>query len=304
MNFFHKGISKFVVFFGIHHVVRLWKSKHEVTIILYHDPTPEIFHQHLSYLTKHYSIISLSQFLDYQTDLNRQLPHYPLVITFDDGHIGNFKLLDSIKKFKVTPTIYVCSGIVCTNRKFWFKLSGIDVQQLKNVNHDRRLEFLKKNKGFKPDLDFPENGREALSQDELNAMKEYVDFQTHTRFHPILTTCDQDSVMDELYGSREELFEKTGIPVLHIAYPNGDYSKREIEILRAAGFRSGRTTDVGWNNRTTDPFRLKITGVNDRAPLWMLKAELTGIPGYLYNIYKGGISIRTLRGYHLSARNL
>ena len=42
-----------------------------------------------------------------------------------------------------------------------------------------------------------------------------------------------------------------GLKCSHFSYPNGDYTEREIEIVEAGGFRSARTTDLGWNTLET-----------------------------------------------------
>lgn len=302
MNLVFKAISRLIVILGIHHIVRFLKRK-KTTFILYHNPDPVIFHNHIQYLSKEFAIISLEEFLEDQMNPSGKLPAYSLVITFDDGHKGNFLLLDTIATFKLKPTIYVCSGIVSTNRKFWFKVEGINVGSLKRMNNVQRIGYLKQTVNFSLTDEFPEHNRHALSLEELTRMNEHVDFQSHTQFHPILTTCDEKTAETEILQSRLELEKVTNKPVLHFAYPNGDYSKREIELLQKSGYRSARTTDVGWNDKTTNPYKLKITGVNDRAPIWMLKAELTGVPGYLYNLYKSGISVHAFLGRHVPERN-
>jgi peptidoglycan/xylan/chitin deacetylase (PgdA/CDA1 family) len=303
MNFVFKAISRLISLLGIHQIVRFLK-RHKTTFILYHNPEPVIFRRHIEYLSKSYTIISLEEFLDYKNNPKGKMPDYSMVITFDDGHKGNFLLTDIIASFNIKPTIYVCSGIVCTNRKFWFKLEGIQVRGLKKMDDTQRIKHLKQAVNFSYEDEFSALERHALTQEELTQMNPYVDFQSHTQSHPILTTCDADTVYHEILQSRLELTEKINSPVRHFAYPNGDYSKREIELLKKAGYQSARTTDVGWNDKTTDPFQLKITGVNDHAPLWMLKAELTGIPGYIYNVYKSGITVRALKGRHVPERNL
>ena len=49
----------------------------------------------------------------------------------------------------------------------------------------------------------------------------------------------------------------TGAACEHFAYPNGDYGSREIATLEAAGYKTARTCDIGWNDHKTDPYRLK-----------------------------------------------
>lgn len=301
MNFVFNAISRLIVLLGIDHIVRFLK-RNKATFILYHNPDSILFKDHIQYLSERYSIISLEEFLDHQKH-QTTLPRNAMVITFDDGHKDNFKLLDTLVTFNIKPTIYVCSGIVGTNRKFWFKLAGLEVGRLKKMDDPKRVAYLKQTLNFAPTDEFPETERHALTHEELLYMSRHIDFQSHTQSHPILTTCDEATAYREILQSRLELTKTLARPVVDFAYPNGDYSSREIKLLQKAGYRSARTTDVGWNDERTDPFRLKITGVNDRAPRWMLRAELTGIPGYLYNLYKSGISLRSLQGRHVPERN-
>jgi len=63
--------------------------------------------------------------------------------------------------------------------------------------------------------------------------------------------------------------------------------QRELNLVKAAGYRSARTTDVGWTDRNSDPFRLKITGVSDDASIHMVVAQLSGIATWLHFAAQG-----------------
>ena len=65
-------------------------------------------------------------------------------------------------------------------------------------------------------------------------------------------------------------------PIEHFAYPNGDYGEREIEYVKKCGYKSARTIDCGWNSINTDPFKLKVTGVQDDASINKLCAQISG----------------------------
>ncbi|WXK24246.1 polysaccharide deacetylase family protein (plasmid) [Mycetohabitans endofungorum] len=119
-------------------------------------------------------------------------------------------------------------------------------------------------------------------------MRARVDFQSHTRFHPILTCCDDAECEQEITGSRRDIERLTGRPCEHFAYPNGNYGEREIRLLRAAGYRTARTCDVGWNDDATDPFRLRAIDIHDDSSLAWFIAQLTGIPLFLHYARHGG----------------
>ena len=52
---------------------------------------------------------------------SRSLPPKSLIVTFDDGHIGNYDLLPVLRAKKIPVTIFLCAGIIDTKRHFWFK---------------------------------------------------------------------------------------------------------------------------------------------------------------------------------------
>ena len=47
---------------------------------------------------------------------------------------------------------------------------------------------------------------------------------------------------------------------------------------------------MGWNDRNTDPFRLRITGVTDDASVNLLAAQLSRITGYLRYLSRGSLT--------------
>ena len=130
--------------------------------------------------------------------------------------------------------------------------------------------------------------RQALSQSEMVAMIEAgVDFQGHTRLHPILTTCTDQECWAETATAKTELEQLLQQPVTHFAYPNGDYGPREIAYLQQAGYRSGRTIDVGWNDRRASRYALKAMVISDDASVNEMVAQLCGLLPYLRYLRQG-----------------
>ena len=119
-------------------------------------------------------------------------------------------------------------------------------------------------------------------------MRDAVDFQSHTRFHPMLTACAIDVCNEELIGSRADIAAITGSPARHLAYPNGDYTSREMRAARGAGYCSARTIDLGWVGPHTDPFEAADhRGLAGQRIAARLAADLTGITSYLTSLRKG-----------------
>ncbi|HKP17777.1 MAG TPA: polysaccharide deacetylase family protein [Gaiellaceae bacterium] len=259
-------------------VVRATIARRRVSILMYHRPSPACLEEHLRYLSSCYNLIRLDSFVDAlrSGDWHR-VPDRALVLTFDDGAAGVAALADVLRRHRAPATMYLCSSITGTNRRFWFEAVP-DPYALLPLPNARRLEVLS-SAGFRPDVEAPE--RTTLSPEELERMADVVDFQSHTRFHPPLTTCTDDEADDEIQVSRSEVESLTRRPCRHLCYPHGDYGDREEELARRAGYRSARTIDIGWNGPRTNPYRLRILGTLDDASVARLAGELSGI-GFLF----------------------
>jgi peptidoglycan/xylan/chitin deacetylase (PgdA/CDA1 family) len=288
-----KGISSIIAagvrWSGIGKAVRHTIARRRVSILLYHDPTPAHFERHLQYLSKRYNFVSLGEVVEAMAnDTWSNLPDRALVLTFDDGHAGNAELLDLFVRYGVKPTVYVCSQVIDTNRHFWF-LDTPDPDELKSLTNSERRIVLE-DAGFSATEEHPV--RQALNAEELERMRDAVDFAAHTRFHPILPSCSHEEAAFEIAASRTEIELLTGQRCHDFSFPNGDYGEREIELAKEAGYRSARTVDVGWNTATTDPFLLKILGTNDNASINRLAGDMSGVTGWLARLKVGSLTGR------------
>lgn len=250
---------------GFLSVWRFLFQRRKLTILLYHDPDPHTFAEHIKHLEKYFTIVSLKDYTDARLN-NRMktLPRYPLVISIDDGHAGNFKLLKVIKEKGFPITIFLTSGIVGTHRHFWWSAvkSEEEIRRLKSGSYERMQRDLHQS-GFVQDAANP--SRQALSREEIKAMVPYVDFQAHTRFHPVLPMCNSTQAYEEIHGSKVDLATDYALSIYAIAYPHGYYSSRDIELVKKAEFQCAVTVDEGLNNRNTDLFRLKRIAIPDDA---------------------------------------
>jgi peptidoglycan/xylan/chitin deacetylase (PgdA/CDA1 family) len=94
----------------------------------------------------------------------------------------------------------------------------------------------------------------------------------------VLTTCTDEECAREITQSRIEVTALTGRECRHFSFPNGDYGHREIELVQKAGYSTARTVEVGWNDRRTDPFRLRLlTSACDDLSVNFLAAQMGGI---------------------------
>ncbi len=274
---------KGLVFFTLRASVlnAVWRAitqRRAVTILCFHDPKPDVFASHVRALKKHYTLIALADYLAWRQGTRAQLPTFPLVVTLDDGHRGNFQLLEVAEREAAPVTIFACSAIVGTNRHFWWKalVDEDERWRLKAMPEEERLAQLERRWGFRPQDEQPV--RQALSDAEMRAMQgRWIDFQAHTRTHPILPRCDRAVARDEIVRSREELERRLAKPVDFFAYPNGDYSDRDLALVRDAGYACALTVDAGTNDQHTDLFRLKRIVMEDDVGIDELLVRASGL---------------------------
>jgi peptidoglycan/xylan/chitin deacetylase (PgdA/CDA1 family) len=241
-------------------IVREIVQRRRVTILLYHDPSVETMAKHLAALRTRYNVVPLRELVEAKRlGSLRRLPPKPLIITFDDGHRRNYLLKPLLERLGIPATIFLASGIVGTRRRFWFT-SVADTASLKEISDEERIARLGE-LGFDEDADAED--RQALSQAEIEDMKPLIDFQSHTVSHPVLTRCGTEKARREIEGSRRELARRFGLSVYALAYPNGDYSERELALARQAGYDCAVTVDFGFNDVDTDLFRLRRICIND-----------------------------------------
>jgi peptidoglycan/xylan/chitin deacetylase (PgdA/CDA1 family) len=269
----------------------LWRDR--VAVLLYHDPDPATLDSHLAYLKRYCDFVPMSEVNTPGKGRRRA------ALTFDDGHVGNAALLPIFIKHGVRPTIYICSSIVAHERTHWWLTPSAQhagVKRLIKLPNSQRLEELAR-RGFQQDVRSDEAPVSGLSREQIEAMLPYVDFQSHTRFHPTLTRLDDQECIEELAQSKREVEQLTGVPCEHFAYPYGRYGSREVAMLKATGYKTGRTTAVGWNDERSDPFRLSAFDIEDDSSVPWFAAQMTGVPLAWRNLPLGtvkSILIRTL----------
>jgi len=270
-------------------LIRKIKCGEKVTVLVYHNPDPECLEKHLKYLSKRFHFITIDKLVHaIRSGDWAMIPSRAAVITLDDGHKDNFRLASLFAKYEVNPTIYLCGGIVNTSRHFWFESGLPDIPPIKKASYAQLLQLLKESQGYELEKEYDE--RQALNYEEIKAMMKVADFQSHTKYHPILTQCDSTEVRSEIAGSKRMLEELLLKRITHFSYPNGDYSGREVQEVIDGGYESARTLDIGWNHRQTDPYKLRAMPIQDNASLFVLCAQVHGLFGYFKYAFHGSFN--------------
>lgn len=262
-------------------------GENNALILLYHSPDARVFEKHIAYIAQYYSFISLETLINAieQKDWTN-IPKNSVVITFDDGHRSNYDLLPVFKAFNIKPTIYLCTQIVGTERIFWWQsiANKADISDnYKKIGNIERLNFLKAKYNFEQTENYPER-KAALTAVQLAEMKPYVDFQAHTRFHPIVPMLAEDELLEELTNMNADAVNLGLNTMQDFAFPNGDSSEKAVEMLVENGFRSARTTLPGWTNPNSNLLQLKVFGITDDASMIKLRLQLSGLISYLVAI--------------------
>lgn len=273
-------IYKILRYSGLPYIFKNLIQKNKVTILLFHDIDTEIGEKQIEYLKRNYNIISLQDYIK-AVEKRSKLPKNSLIITFDDGHIKNYDLLKIFKQFNIPATIFLCAGLINTNKHFWGskKVEGHTIDELKKFPNDLRLDILKSKIQF--DLDHEYEQPQVLQKNQIEEMIPFIDFQSHTMYHPILTTCNNEESMNEILRSKEILENEYGLKINTISYPNGDYSDREIHYSKMAGYKYGITVDHGFNTIKSDPFRLKRISTNDTSDWNEFIVKTSGVWSFL-----------------------
>ena len=122
-------------------------------------------------------------------------------------------------------------------------------------------------------------------------MKNFVNFQSHSLYHPILPKCNIEIAKQEINESKNKLEKDYGLKINVFSYPNGEYSDRDIELVKNAGYECAITVDFGFNTINSDLYRLKRLSVNDPWNINELIVKASGVWGFLNKILRRRKSI-------------
>lgn len=281
-NFMKKYLVNLFWFLRLHEITRYIFQRNKTTIIYYHDIEPKLFNEHLKYLKKKYSIISLE---DYVFNRVSDKKKYRLIITFDDGHISNFNLLEVIKKHKINCTIFLVSNLINSRKHFWFKWNLIDSSEkakLKKLKNSDREKLLFTN--YKFDKEKEQNIAQALNLEQIYQMKEFVSFQSHTHTHPCLNKCDNVESNYEIQHSKLTIEFLLKNKVFALAFPNGDFEQKDCDNAKLNKYSCVLTSKAYYNSYYFKNFELNRLSVNDFSSIKELALRSSGFYFFIKKI--------------------
>jgi peptidoglycan/xylan/chitin deacetylase (PgdA/CDA1 family) len=207
--------------------------------------SPERFEEQIAYLAQHWRVISLAQAV---TELSADGAIRPgVVVTFDDGYRDNLlHALPVLRRYGLPATFFVTTRFC-----------------------DQSLSH-------------PRYGAESaglhLTWDEVRALAREpgISIGSHSVTHPFLSRIGQPAAASEIAGSREIIARHLGAPADFFCYPSGDLTRREMQLVAAAGYRAAVSVAPGVNRGGADLYALRRTEITDRDGARELALKLAG----------------------------
>ncbi|MES2266916.1 MAG: polysaccharide deacetylase family protein [Bacteroidota bacterium] len=215
--------------------------------LYYHAPGKELFEFCVLWLKRNnFQVIDQEDVLALVKN-ERPIPKSAAVITVDDGWSSNYENVAGVaQKYNVPVTIFVSTEPI-ENGNYWWpyvneaiskNLTNQTVESLKVLPNNEREKIIQE---IKQQVKLE---RQAMTVDQVIEIAKtgLVTIGGHTITHPILPNCDEGTSFREIKLSKSTIEEWLGKEIKTFAYPNGDYTEREIRFLEQSGFELAYTT--------------------------------------------------------------
>ncbi len=279
-------IAKSYLLFGcIKRAKKNIAHQNAIVSIYFHNPSLKTFNDCIQWL-----IDNDFEFIDARDVLNRSkeagaLQKNKVIITVDDGWRANLLNIIPIAHFnKIPVTIFVTTEPLIEGGAYWWSYIKEGVKQgittctvpfLKTLPNVNRMSVLNHVKSF-VSLE-----RECMTVEELKSISDspYVHIGAHTLTHPILINCSDEQAELEISQSKSILDAMIPTPVDRFSFPNGDYTNREVELLKKHGYQLAFTTKPSFilPGVGLDMLRLPRFEVLDNASLEENICRMTGV---------------------------
>lgn len=255
--------------------------------LLVDEPDIRRFAEQMRWLASTFRVLPLPEAL--QRLYEGCLPSGALAISFDDGYQDNvLNALPILRELGLPATFFVTTGFieggmmwndrVLEAVRHWpharvnltdLGLGNFDLGVGRATVMDQLLGALK----YRPYQErdalsaalLERSGappiRKMLNEQEIRRLRAAgMSIGGHTENHPILHGLDRGDAEREIVENKRRLEAVLGEALDIFAYPNGkpfrDFDAREIEVLRASGYRYAMTTAVGAANAATPPYQI------------------------------------------------
>ncbi len=297
------NLAKTIDFFKINKVLNIARDRFvkDLRILAYHrvcdhsqcndndisliSANEEQFEWQVKHVNKNYDLIS---FDDLKDVVNGKIktPQRPVIITFDDGFLDNYKnAYPVLKKHRAKATFFVSTGYIGTKDNFWFNQVyrsfqnpankqaliedlKIDIQfsedkiqrqeeiyniieALKKCPNNQRLQHVEYIMEHYPSRNFDETLNLPMNWEQLREMSDNsMEIASHTITHPILSNLTEKELIEEIHESKYVIEKMCNRSVSAIAYPVGmsfAYNDNILQQVRNAEYMFGASYIAGTN---------------------------------------------------------
>jgi peptidoglycan/xylan/chitin deacetylase (PgdA/CDA1 family) len=275
-----------------------------------------VFEQQMRLIAERFAPVTLDEIL-LSMHGKIKLPRRAVAVTFDDGYGDSYEIAAPIlARHGVSAAFYVSTGPIRDGSEFWFvrlrhafanattshwedpgtqvvhsladpaardkaycaagKLCALLVGDEQYAMVDKIEAALAI--GVKLDQRF------MLSWEQVAALRQSGHIVgAHTRYHPNLAQIDPDRALAEIAGSKADLEEAVGEPIMHFAYPTPfliepHYSENTIAMTRRLGFQTAATWLRGAVRRSSSALALpRVAAPLDMEEFsWVLQVNMLG----------------------------
>lgn len=231
-------------------------STGRLPVLAYHDvPDRAIFVTHLDFVQEHYRPIGGSE-VAAAVRGGARLPARAIWLTFDDAHAGVFaNALPDLAERRLPATLFVCPGVVDTDRPYWWQVleSGLAAQgavsidgrtwsdssvvtHLKTVpDAVRRATVIRVADGLAASgvkVAVPQ----ATTADLRRWLEAGLELGNHTWDHACLDMCGEAQQREQIEMAHDWLRDLLGSPPRLFAYPNGNTAAPSRQVLTHLGY--------------------------------------------------------------------
>jgi peptidoglycan/xylan/chitin deacetylase (PgdA/CDA1 family) len=217
--------------------------------LCFHAPSKAFFESCVTWLSKNgFHFISVCE-IERIINEEKPFPKGAVVITIDDGWQSNLdNIVPVAVQNEVPVAIFVSTEVVEKGSGYWWSyimearkmgLSRESVEFFKTLDNEDRIKIIEETKSK------IQINREALTIDQVREISKnkYVAIGSHSVSHPILPRCSNIESKYEISHSKEIIEEWIEKDVKFFAFPNGDYSNREISFLKKFGYTLAFSTE-------------------------------------------------------------
>lgn len=259
----------------------LKKFDEHILSIYFHNPSLFLFKGIVRFLrVNNFRFISENELFIMKTT-NQKIDERMVFISFDDGWMGNLKLIPIIEKYGIPISIFVPVKPVVTGNFWWeyapYLIKKFDVitsvEDLKLMRNSKRMEYVSKAVGEH------ELKRSAIDLTDLQSLHEnpLVTIGSHTYHHPISIKCSDEELAFEFSESKKTLESWLNTEVKSFAYPNGDYDERDLKLLSDNNYQMAFTTNPVLENHELGIYEMPRVSINTKGGKYENISRMLGL---------------------------